>query len=199
MARDFGRKHLRQRIAHLAARLMAEDGIEDYMLAKRKAARQAGMSDLHQLPDNDEIDGALELYRALYCQDHEHELHMLRGLALNMMDKLIQFNPHLVGSVLKGNAGKFAAIHLYLFTDDAKGVEIHLINQGIEYKGGSNRLYAGKFPISVPILTFLQDDIDIHLTILSLHELRQPLKATLEGRSIERARRETVAALIAEG
>ena len=42
MSRDPGRNLTRERIAHLAARLMAEDGIEDYAQAKRKAARQAG-------------------------------------------------------------------------------------------------------------------------------------------------------------
>jgi hypothetical protein len=49
----------RSRIAHLAARLMAEDGIEDYATAKRKAARQAGVADLRQLPTNEEVDEAL--------------------------------------------------------------------------------------------------------------------------------------------
>jgi hypothetical protein len=30
--------HLRERIAHLAARIMAEDGVDDFGYAKRKAA-----------------------------------------------------------------------------------------------------------------------------------------------------------------
>ena len=54
------RNDVRSRIAHIAARLMAEDGIEDHALAKRKAARQAGLSDSRQLPDNDEINEALK-------------------------------------------------------------------------------------------------------------------------------------------
>ena len=45
MGKDRGRNDERSRIAHLAARLMAEDGIEDYAIAKRKAARQAGIPD----------------------------------------------------------------------------------------------------------------------------------------------------------
>ncbi len=45
---------------------MAEDGIEDYALAKRKAARQAGMPDTRELPTNEEIDAALQLYQSLY-------------------------------------------------------------------------------------------------------------------------------------
>jgi hypothetical protein len=40
MAKERTRNDMRSRIAHIAARLMAEDGIEDHALAKRKAARQ---------------------------------------------------------------------------------------------------------------------------------------------------------------
>ena len=66
MGRESGRNDTRSRIAHLAARLMAEDGIEDYSLAKRKAARQAGLGDTRELPGNEEIDAALQLYQAIY-------------------------------------------------------------------------------------------------------------------------------------
>ena len=55
MPKDTGRNDCRSRIAYLAARLMAEDGIEDYALAKRKAARQAGMPDTRELPTNYEV------------------------------------------------------------------------------------------------------------------------------------------------
>ena len=47
---------MRARIAAAAARLMAEDGIDDFALAKRKAARQLGASDTESLPRNDEIE-----------------------------------------------------------------------------------------------------------------------------------------------
>jgi hypothetical protein len=114
MGRDFSRNHLRSQIAHLAARLMAQDGIEDYALAKRKAARQSGAADFRQLPDNDEIDAALKLYRELYQQDHPAQLRGLRELALRVMDEFSQFDPHLSGSVLQRQCRKYAAIHLQL-------------------------------------------------------------------------------------
>jgi len=197
MPRDFGHNQARTRIAHLAARLMAEDGIEDYALAKRKAARQIGVSGLKQLPDNAEIDIALKSYRALYCQEHAHELRALRKLALTIMDEFAQFKPHLVGSVLSGNAGKFATIQLQLFADNAKDVELHLINCGIEYNGGTSRFYAGDFPLDVPTLAFVHSGVDIHLKLLSLHDLRRTFKTGAEGKLIERVSRAAVAALLA--
>ena len=55
MPRDNGNnRQMRERIAQLAARLMAVDGIDDYALAKRKAARQAGAPGTRNLPNNDD-------------------------------------------------------------------------------------------------------------------------------------------------
>jgi len=49
----------RARIAAAAARLMAEDGIDDFALAKRKAAKQLGVVESQALPGNDEIEAEL--------------------------------------------------------------------------------------------------------------------------------------------
>src|SRR5262245_41183403 len=61
----------RARIAAAAARLMAEDGIDDFALAKRKAAKQLGALETQALPGNDEIEAELRAYLALYQAD-EH-------------------------------------------------------------------------------------------------------------------------------
>jgi hypothetical protein len=197
MARDPDRNFTRGRIAHLAARLMAVDGIEDYALAKRKAARQAGIPDTRQLPNNDEIDAALRLYRKLYQQEHPAQLRELRQQALEVMNELAQFSPYLTGSVLRGNAGKYAAINLQLFTDNLKSIEHHLLDRDIDFRSGEIRLYAGDMPLAAPVLTFNRGGIDIHLTLLAPRELRRQLKASVEGKPIERAGREAVEALLA--
>lgn len=197
MARDPGRNFVRERIAYLAARLMAVDGIEDHALAKRKAARQAGVPDTRQLPNNDEIDAALRLYRELYQQEHPAQLQELRRLALEVMIELERFNPYLTGSVLNGNAGKYAAISLLLFTDNGKSVEHFLLDRDIDFRSGGTRLYAGGTLLDAPVLSFSRDGIDIHLTLLLPRELRCQLKASAEGKPIERARREAVEALLA--
>ncbi len=197
MARDSGRNFTRERIAHLAARLMAVDGIEDHALAKRKAARQAGVPDTRQLPDNDEIDAALRLYRELYQQEHPAQLRELRQLALEVMNELGRFNPYLTGSVLKGNAGKYAAINLLLFADEGKSVEHFLLNRAIDFRSGGTRLYAGDTPLAAPVLSFSRDGVDVHLTLLLPRELRCQLKASVEGKPLERAGREAVEAMLA--
>lgn len=197
MAHDSARNLTRERIAHLAARLMAQDGIEDYAMAKRKAARQAGIAETRQLPNNDEIDAALKLYRTLYQRDHPARLRELRQLALKVMDDLAEFNPHLTGSVLKGNAGQYATIQLQLFTDNDKSVEHYLLNHGIAYSSNESRLYAGARPISAPVLIFERDAVEIHVTLLSSRDQRTQLKANAEGKPLERATRAAVETLIA--
>jgi hypothetical protein len=59
----------RIRIAQTAARLIAEHGLTDWTLAKRKAARQLLLPDTAALPSNDEIETALASHHALFGGD----------------------------------------------------------------------------------------------------------------------------------
>ena len=70
-ANGFRSGHLRQEIAAVAARMMAEDGIQDFGFAKRKAARQLGATETDTLPTNLEVEAALREYQSIY-QDDEH-------------------------------------------------------------------------------------------------------------------------------
>lgn len=199
MARDYGRNETRGRIAHLAARLMAEDGLEDYALAKRKAARQAGTPDARELPTNEEIDTALKLYRQIYQADtHRQQLRALRITAARAMQEMAQFNPYLTGSVLNGNAGKYADINLQLFTDNAKAVELFLIDRGIPYRAAQSRLYSGEELQTVPVFTISDDGVEIEITVLSPRDLRLPLRTSAEGKPIERAKLQVVEDLLAQ-
>jgi hypothetical protein len=131
---------MRRRIAHAAARLLAEDGSLDYGSAKRKAARQLGAPDSGSLPDNQQIEEALRSYQALYQADETRELLvLLRQTAIDYMEQLAAFDPHLTGSVLNGTAGPHADINLQLFTDDQKDVEFLLLRLGSPYQSGEHR------------------------------------------------------------
>lgn len=178
---------------------MVEDGIEDYALAKRKAARQAGAADSRQLPTNEEVDAALRIYQQLYQKPaHRDRLRELRARAIRAMHEFAQFNPYLTGSVLNGNAGKFADINLLLFTDNFKAVELYLIDNRIPYKTAQSRLYSGQDPRVAPVFTLDDDGIEIRLTVLSTHDVRTPLKTSLEGKAIDRAKLQAVELLLDE-
>jgi hypothetical protein len=198
MAKDRARNDERSRIAHLAARIMAEDGVEDYATAKRKAARQAGLPDTRQLPTNDEVDEALRVHQALYIGDaHAESVRELREQALGVMRELERFNPYLTGSVLSGNAGKYADINLHLYTDSLKALEIYFIDRDIAYRGGQVRLYVGEEARMVPTYTIDDDGVEVELVVLGLDDLRHPVRTSPEGKPIERARVAQVEALVA--
>jgi hypothetical protein len=198
MARERGRDDTRSAIAVHAARLMAQDGIEDYGLAKRKAAKQLGIPDSSRLPNNDEIDAALREYQDIYrSDDQEQRIRALREQAVRAMRELVAFDPHLTGSVLSGVAGPYAIIHLQLFTDNVKAVELFLIDRKMPYKTSQSRLYAGHEPRVLPVFSINVEGTDIELTVFEGRDLRAPVRATAEGRVIERARLPAVAALLA--
>ncbi|MGV3626746.1 MAG: hypothetical protein ACO1PN_03545 [Betaproteobacteria bacterium] len=197
MARERGRDDTRSAIAVHAARLMAQDGIEDYGLAKRKAAKQLGIPDSSRLPNNDEIDAALREYQDIYRSgDQEQRVRLLREQAVRAMRELAAFDPHLTGSVLTGIAGPYAVIHLQLFAENPKAVELFLIDRKMPYKTGQNRLYAGHEPRVLPMFSISVEGTEIELTVFDSRDLRAPVRATAEGRVIERARMPAVAALL---
>ena len=75
--------HLRSAVAQEAARLMAEHGIQDFYIAKRKAAERYGVVDGAFLPRNTEIEAALMSHQRLFGgAQHQRSLQEQRRVAL---------------------------------------------------------------------------------------------------------------------
>lgn len=179
---------LRASIAATAARLMAEDGIDDFALAKRKAARQLGVIDAHALPRNEEIEAELRAYRALYQADeHPQVIVELRRVALDAMQTLEQFNPYLTGPVLKGIAGPYAEIDVQLFPDSAKEVEIFLLDRNIPFSTQEGRRYSGDRARSVSLISLTWQGVPLRLSVFDARDERTALKGSQAGKVIERA------------
>ncbi len=192
------RQQMRTRIAHIAARMIAEDGISDFGLAKRKAARQVGAPDSRNLPTNTEIEDALRSYQQLYQADeHPERLQRLRETALATMRMLDGFEPHLTGAVLTGNAGRHADVHLQVFTDNPKELEIFLHNRQVPFRAREVKVWVGDMAVQVPDLTLPTAEADVHVTVLSPLHRRQPFRLSLEGRPLERASAHEVEMLLA--
>lgn len=141
MPRDNARsQHTRVLIAQRAALLMAEHGIRDYALAKRKAARQLGLATQHGLPSNDEVDDALAAYQDLFApEDARLDLTAVRGQALEVMRLLERFQPWLTGGVAQGTVTRHAEIEIEVYGDSSKELEQYLLNLDIEFKTEERR------------------------------------------------------------
>lgn len=175
-------KHLdmRRRIAHAAARILAEDGGLDYGSAKRKAARQLGAPDSGNLPDNQQVEDALRSYQALYQADETRaQLAQLRQAAIQYMEQLADFDPHLTGPVLNGTAGRHSDVHLQLFTDDQKEVEFLLMRLNVPYQAGEFRAD----PTGRTFPRFLIDDprATVDLVVYPAAELRSMKRLQADG------------------
>jgi hypothetical protein len=187
----------RARIAAAAARLMAEDGIDDFALAKRKAAKQLGVTDAQVLPGNDEIEAELRDYLALYQADeHPQRIAELRGIALDAMLALQRFNPYLTGPVLKGIAGPYAEIELQLFPDSVKEVEIFLLDRNLAYDTREAKRFAGDRARAVSVISLTWDGAPLRLSIFDPRDERVALKTSQAGRVMDRAGIAEVGALV---
>ncbi|HEX6296444.1 MAG TPA: hypothetical protein VFZ74_07680 [Burkholderiales bacterium] len=187
----------RARIAAAAARLMAEDGIDDFALAKRKAARQLGATDAQALPANDEIEAELNAYRALYePEEHAERIAELRGIALDAMCALERFRPYLTGPVLKGTAGPYAGIELQLFPESPKDVEIYLLDRNIPYATQEGRRFSGDRARAVSVLTLAWQGAPLKLSVFDPRDERIALKTSQAGRVMDRAGIAEVGALL---
>lgn len=168
---------MRRLIADAAARLLALDGSQDYGSAKRKAARQLGAADSQNLPDNQEIENALREYQAIFQADAApNRLVQLRKVAMEYMERLIDYDPHLTGSVLNGTAGKHSDINLQLFTDKEKDIEFLLMGSPEPYRTAERRSSESG---GVVYPRFIIDDprATIDITVYPAIELRK-LKRT---------------------
>jgi len=198
MARRSNRQtDMRARIAAAAARLMAEDGIDDFALAKRKAARQLGASDTHALPRNDEIEAELRAYRALYQADeHPHVIDELRRTAFEVMQALERFSPYLTGPVLSGLAGPYAEIELQLFPDSAKEVEIFLLDRGVPFTTREAKRYSGDRARGVSLISLEWQGVPVRLSVFDPRDERVALKTSQTGRTMDRAGISEVSAIL---
>lgn len=159
---------MREQLAHQTARLIAEGGITDFAVAKRKAARQLGAEDTQHLPSNQEIESALQSYRALFQKEsHPNVLYQLREEALIAMRFLAEFNPTLTGSVLTGSAGETSDINLILFNDDVKAVLLFLLKHNVEFEDGEWQVRLGGHETTVPSYTIPGEfGTPIHIGVL---------------------------------
>ena len=190
--RNRGSDAERSQIAAEAARIMAEEGVDDHLLARNRVLRRHPGNP--HLPDRAEIDAALTDYLQLFHGErHRARLRGLRLLALRVMEELADLRPALTGSVLGGNAVAGSRIELHLTGHQAEEVAISLMNRGIPYRNGQRHILFGRnHPAELPTVTIEREGTEIELVIFEADGPRQPPRDPVTGGAMRRA---TVAAL----
>jgi hypothetical protein len=190
--------HLRRALAQEAARIMSEDGIHDFLTAKRKAAERLGVTDASALPRNVEIEEALAEYQRLFDADgHEQSLDEQRRAALRAMHWLSKFEPRLVGPVLSGTATEHADIQLHVFTDRAEDIALQLIDRGIAHEITERRVRLDAERVKAyPGVRFEVANRRIDATVFPRDGIRQAPVSPVDGRPMRRADASQLAALL---
>lgn len=155
-------------LAAVAAGLMVDEGLEARR-ALQRALEQLRLPPRTPLPGPALIDAAVREHLAIFHADTQPaELRALRETALAWMERLAEFRPLLGGAVWHGTATRLSDIHLQLFADDPKAVEIALINAGLDYDARAARGLHGReaavLSLAVPC-DGLGEAVGLHLWI----------------------------------
>lgn len=176
---------------------MAEHGIQDFLVAKKKAAERYGVEDGSVLPKNTEIEAALVARQRLFGQlQHESSLGEQRRVAITAMRLLQDFEPRLVGAVLSGSATEYADIQLHVFSDNPEAVFLHLMENRYEYEVFERRLkMQSDRQIAVPAVRFAMGEETVEAVVFPRDGIRQAPVSPVDGKPMRRAALPEVQAL----
>ena len=149
-------KNIKISVANLAAQLIMEEGIKDYLFAKKKAAKSLGLNENVSLPTNSQIDKAIDDFNKIFNPNIDIDfLQQFKTQALEVMNIFKNFKPHLMNQLSEGIIPKFPEIKINLFADNLKDVEYVLLNSELSYdfKELKMNIKEGKHSIkSIPII-----------------------------------------------
>ncbi|HJR72272.1 MAG TPA: hypothetical protein VJ806_01375 [Luteimonas sp.] len=190
----------RHRLAHEAARLMAEGGIRDFHQAKLKAAHRLGIHDDASLPRNREIEDALREYQRLFLGDSlTTGLRTRREAALRALEFFSDFDPRLVGPVLDGTADPNSPVMLQLYTDDADAVPRFLEEHRIPAESRTRHVRLDRERGDVfPVWLFSAEELTFDVTVLPADVLRQAPLASVDEKPMKRASASQLRQMLAE-
>ena len=179
----------RQILAQEAARIIVEQGIEDYRVAKTKAAERLGMTERGSLPGNPEIEHAVSEHLKLFGREsHLDLLRVLREAAISAMNLLAPFTPRLVGPVLHGTAAANSAVNLHVFSDSAELVAQTLQDSSVQYRVFERRLKSRRDQAdNFSAFRFIHDNSSIEATVFPVNGVRQAPISPVNGKPMRRA------------
>lgn len=187
-ARSSRHESLRDRITEEAARILAEEGVRDYQMAKRKAAARLNESETRDLPSNEEIAAALATRLALFHGDTRTRLlATLRHAALELLSRLARFEPRVAGALVSGNVTQASPVEIHLAADTPEEVRFFLDDAGIPVEDMQRSLrFGGDRRVAVPGFSFFAGDAKIEILVFTRAAMREPPLSPVDGHPMQR-------------
>lgn len=175
-------------IAQEAARIICEECVTDYRLAKQKAAARLGLPARSGLPDNASVQQAVIEYQRLFGgEEYRERLRRMRQTALLVMRQLAGFSPRLVGAAVSGAITEAHRLQLHAFADKPEAIDIFLHDRGIEFDEDERRYrYPDGTEQRIPLTCFEVDGIGVDLAVFPENEIRRAPLSPVEGQPFRR-------------
>ena len=181
-------KEIRQRICDAAARIMIEEGINDFQHAKRKASSRLNIRQNFLLPSNKEIEVSLQERLQLFANESTlGNLNNYRQTAIDIMEFLAPFQPRIVGGILEDYVTPSSSISLHLFAQSPEEIWSFLTEHQISFHSVDKRFRYDRDRVEyIPVLQLGFKDISIEGAIFSSKGLRQAPRSPVHGNPMER-------------
>lgn len=178
---------LREQMAAEAARIIATEGVQDYGLAKRKAAIRLGNNQFKHLPTNREIEQALQSHQRMFSNTSAQHQQALLAAAAEALTFFDQFSPKISGSLANGTVTEHCALEVHLFADPIEQIEQFLDQQQLPYTGSEKRFRYHKDQYQYHrCYQFSADNIDVIAIAFSRQHLRQTPLSPINGQPMQR-------------
>ena len=165
---------------------MYDEGVEQYLDAKRIAAKRVLGKDTKLLPSNGEI--ADELHRlASFHQAAtlQSTLFNMRLLALDVMEELDPFRPRLIGSVSTGRIRKGSDVDIHVFCDQLERLYQHLEALGWYFQTKLICIQRSGRLVEYTHV-YLDREYPVELSVYPSNEIRIAGRSSTDGKPIKR-------------
>lgn len=185
-------------IAHTAAKILAEEGLNDYLLAKQRARQRLHLPEKSALPKNAVVHQCLAEYLQIFdLQNLLKRQLKFRKLAIHIMELLVNFQPLAVGPVVDGIITKNSCLQIHVFAPTAEDIAVSLINQDIPYELTEQKIcFSPNKTEAKLVYNFLMDDTPVKIIVLNEKELRKTPIDPIYGKSTNRLRQTSVENLL---
>lgn len=164
-----------QEIARVAAKILAEEGINDYLLAKQRAIQRLHLPENTALPKNAVVQQCLASHLELFDKKGLNKRQTeFRKLAIQIMELIEDFQPLAVGSVVDGIITKSSRLQIHVFAPSPEHIATTLMDKNIPYQlAEQNIRFTTTKTESRPAYNFLIGDTSVNLCVFSEKERRK--------------------------
>lgn len=179
---------MRSQISKETARIIFEEGCNNFQSAKNSALKHLNLSTGVAMPSNQEVEAALIEHIALFGPNGNRALTIeWLQIALEMMRWLEAFSPRLSGSLVRRPALLSTPIELHLFCESSERILFFLIEKQIPHEVSERRLRFGKNDYKqIPMVCFMTDEAPIELLAFTSEGKSNPPLSPVDGDPMER-------------